>query len=259
MTKLLTTGNPKITKGEKKGYWTAVLHLAPHKLSGFNVCGGATPGCIKGCLNIAGRGGIAIGGVLSYDDIALGTRTNAVQQARIARTRRLFNDRAGFMADLVKEIRLFIRRAKRAGFKPAIRLNGTSDIRWEASAFHVDGKPIMDLFPDVPFYDYTKLANRRGLPANYTLTFSLADGNEQQAREALRNGLNVAAVFRSPADRAGFMAEGFMGAPVIDGDETDLRFLDPKGVIVGLYAKGAAKRDQSGFVVDYAPALKLAA
>ena len=139
----------------------------------------------------------------------------------------------------------------------AIRLNATSDIRWEASAFHVDGKSIMDHFPEVQFYDYTKLANRRNLPSNYHLTFSLADGNQLQAYAALANGINVAAVFRSQADVADAIDGGFMGRPVVDGDETDLRFLDPKGgVIVALYAKGNARHDTTGFVVDY---LRLAA
>lgn len=259
MTKLLTiAGNPKTDKGEKLGYWTAVLHLAPARLSGFEVCPAATDGCRAACLNTAGRGGLAKGGKLDYAAIVAGKR-NAVQEARIARTRLLFTNRAAFMAQLITEIAAFVRKAEKAGYVPAIRLNGTSDIRWEAGAFHVDGQSIMARFPTVQFYDYTKLANRRNLPANYHVTFSLADGNAHKAAEALANGLNVAAVFRSKEARAAYMADGFMGRPVIDGDETDLRFLDPKGVIVGLYAKGDAKRDTSGFVVDAPAALALAA
>lgn len=260
MTKLLTiAGNPKTDKGEKLGYWTAVLHLAPARLSGHEVCPGATAGCRAACLNTAGRGGLIAGqSKLTYADV-LGGQVNAVQAARIARTQYLFADRAAFLAQLIKEIAAFVRKAEKAGYVPAIRLNATSDIRWEAGAFHVDGKSIMDHFPTVQFYDYTKLANRRNLPANYHLTFSLADGNADKAREALANGLNVAAVFRSAAVRAEYMATGFMGAAVIDGDETDLRFLDPKGSIVGLYAKGDAKRDTTGFVVDAPAALALAA
>jgi hypothetical protein len=103
----------------------------------------------------------------------------------------------------------------------------------------------MEMFPSVQFYDYTKLANRKALPANYHLTFSLAENNEVQAFAALANGLNVAAVFRK-------VPAVFMGAAVVDGDETDLRFLDPKGVIVGLKAKGKAKRDTTGFVKEAA-------
>lgn len=258
MTKLLTIGNPKTEKGEKLGYWTAVLHLAPAKLSGFEVCAGRTAGCTTGCLNTAGRGGIVAGfGIATYADVEAGVR-NTVQTARINRTRRLFNDRAGFMAQLVKEVKAHVARAKRKGFTAAIRLNATSDIRWEASPFHVEGQSIMALFPDVQFYDYTKLANRRNVPANYHLTFSLADGNMAQALQALANGFNVAAVFRDVETRAHYMASQFLGYPVIDGDETDLRFLDQKNSIVGLYAKGAAKRDTSGFVYDVMPALPVA-
>lgn len=257
--KLLTVGNPKTEKGEKLGYWTAVLHLAPADLSGFEVCAGRTAGCTAGCLNTAGRGGIAAGiGILTYDDIAGGNR-NHIQAARIARTRLLFNDRQAFLVQLIKEIDQFVNKARKKGFIPAIRLNATSDIKWEAKPFHVDGRSIMDWFADVTFYDYTKIANRRNLPANYHLTFSLADGNVDKARLALLNGLNVAAVFRSAATRDYYMQTGFMGRQVIDGDETDLRFLDPRGSIVGLYAKGNAKRDTSGFVIDQPQAVALAA
>lgn len=253
---LLTIGgNPKTDKGEKLGYWTAILHLAPGKLSGFQTCPQATAGCLAACLNTAGHGGLGKGGKVTFETITAGTRTNAVQAARAARTRLLFTDRAGFMARLVKEIEAHIARCRKADVTPAIRLNGTSDIRWEAAPYHVNGVSIFDLFPDVQFYDYTKIANRRNLPANYHLTFSLADGNANQAAVALSNGINVAAVFRSRADALEAMEGGFMGAPVVDGDDTDLRFLDPKGgVIVGLYAKGDARKDTSGFVQDYSAA-----
>lgn len=252
--KLLTvSGNPKVEKGEAYGYWTAILHLAPAKLSGFEVCPKATDGCRAACLNTAGHGGLARGGVLTYSEIAEGRRSNAVQAARIARTRFLFQDRRGFMAQLAKEIAAHVKRCERAGFRPAIRLNGTSDIKWEASAFHTEcGVSIFEAFPDVQFYDYTKIANRRNLPKNYSLTFSAADGNYADAMQALINGLNVAVVFRDKATRARYMdcRLGWNGYRVIDGDETDLRFLDPRNVVVGLYAKGAAKRDTSGFVCD---------
>lgn len=260
MTKLLTTaGNPKTDKGAKYGYATAIMHLAPATLSGFQTCPAATAGCRAACLNTAGHGGLAKGGILSYDEIANGTRINQVQKSRIWRTRWLFEDRAGFMAQLIKEIAAFVRKVEKAGLIPVVRLNGTSDIRWEAAPYHVDGKSIFDHFPTVQFYDYTKLANRKNLPANYAVTFSLADGNADKARAALANGLNVAAVFRSPEARDAWREIGFMGHPVIDGDDSDLRFLDPKGVVVGLYAKGAARRDTSGFVVDAPVALALAA
>lgn len=249
--KLLTVGNPKTDKGEAEGYWTAVLHLAPATLSGYQTCPGATDGCKTACLNIAGRGGIAEGGLLTYEAIASGERTNHIQEARIRRTRFLFTDREAFLRQLHKELAAFIRKAEAKGMTPAIRLNATSDIRWEASAFHLDGQSLMEHFPTVQFYDYTKLWNRRNLPANYHLTFSLAESNYDKAVMALANGLNVAAVFRSKADVVAAIEGGFMGTEVVDGDKTDLRFLDGTGKVVALYAKGTAKRDTSGFVQDY--------
>lgn len=227
--RLLGYGNAKTVKGESLGYLTAILHLAPSRLSGFNVCPMASAGCIAGCLNTAGRG--------IYD------RT---QQARIRKTRQFFQDRELFMAMLVLDIRAVVRRAARLGMLPAIRLNGTSDIRWENIPVFVDGRKyrnIMAVFPDVAFYDYTKIANRRNLPKNYTLTFSRSESNDAQVAEAMRNGMNVAVVFHK------VLPARWNRRRVIDGTETDLRFRDPKKVIVGLIAKGKARRDTSGFVI----------
>lgn len=247
--KLLTPGNPKTEKGRGAGYWTFILHLAPARLSGFNVCPMATAGCKAACLNTAGRGGIMAGhGILTADDVANGIR-NTIQHARIRRTQLFFNDRLTFMNALHDDIAKAIRKARAAGFVPCFRLNGTSDIRWETISY-ANRENIMACFPDVQFYDYTKLNNRRGIPANYHLTFSLADGNDTQAHDAIAKGQNVAAVFRNKAVVARSVIEGYMGAPVFVGDDTDLRFLDPKGHVIALYAKGSAKRDESGFVRD---------
>lgn len=169
------------------------------------------------------------------------TVSNVIQAARIRKTVWFFQDRAGFMAQLVKEIRAGIRYAQKMGLIPVFRLNGTSDLRWESVG--VDGaRNVMELFPDVQFYDYTKLSNRKDLPSNYKLTFSLAENNDLQAWAAASAGLNVAAVFR------GKLPATFMGRTVINGDDSDLRFLDPVGVVVALKAKGKAKRDTTGFV-----------
>lgn len=252
---------PKTVKGEAMGYMTFVMHLAPASLSGFNVCPMATQGCMAACLNTAGRGGMAKGGTLSAAEIAAGTRTNTIQAARIRKTRWFFQDREGFMVALVADIKRAVAMAARFGMKPAFRLNGTSDIRWERIA--VDGRAnVMAMFPEVTFYDYTKIANRRDVPANYHLTFSLADGNDEQAIAALQAGLNVAAVFRDKETVARYVASDFLGANVVNGDESDLRFLDASprhsrywqgnklGVVVALYAKGNARKDRSGFVRD---------
>ena len=224
--KLLSTGNPKLLKGEKKGYMSFVLHLAPAKVSGYETCPKRTEGCTAACLNTAGRGGI----------FKKGESTNVIQQARIRKTKMFFENRDQFLADLEKDIRLGIKQAEKQGFIPAFRLNGTSDIAWEKYG-------IIEKFPDVQFYDYTKMRNRKVAHLkNYHLTFSKADGNDMDVRLAASAGMNVAAVFRN-------VPETYIGRTVINGDETDLRFLDPKGVVVGLKAKGKAKKDTSGFVV----------
>jgi hypothetical protein len=253
--KLLTAGNPKTEKGEAKGYWTFILHLAPARLSGFQVCPMATEGCKAACLNTAGRGGMIAGQArLTVADIESGT-LNHIQTARIRRTRWFFTDRQTFLDGLVADIAKAKKAARKAGFVPVFRLNGTSDIRWESvKVDSLGGLSIFEAFPHTQFYDYTKLPNRKNLPSNYHVTFSLADGNDAQASQALDNGLSVAAVFRDKATVARYEAEGFtlggLPVPVVNGDESDLRFLDPRGVIVALYAKGNAKTDRSGFVRD---------
>jgi hypothetical protein len=226
---------PKAGKSKKKGVLTYVLHLAPATLSGREVCPGRSEGCTLGCLNTAGRG-----------------QFDKAQQGRILRTRWYFADRAAFMARLVREIERAQRAAAQQGMRLALRLNGTSDIPWHRVACG-EHASIMHRFPHVQFYDYTKVSKRltrETLPANYHLTFSLCEDNATAAREVLAAGGNVAVVYRNVAARAHYMAAGFMGHAVIDGDETDARFLDSRNVIVGLYAKGRAKGDVSGFVRD---------
>lgn len=245
--KLFTTGNPKTEKGAALGYFTAVLHLAPYKLSGLNVCPMAElAGCIHACLNTAGRGGIAAGGAVTFDSIISGTKLNAIQHCRIARTRLFHSDQAAFMAQIAREIVLLQRKAARYSLQLVVRMNGTSDIRWENVP--ANGFPnIMAQFPHIRFYDYTKIANRKHLPENYSVTFSYSGRAEFApfAAKAMASGLNVAVVF----DRHMPVPETFMGRRVVNGDETDLRFLDPVGVVVALKAKGKAQKDQSGFVV----------
>ena len=228
---LLTVGNPKLLKGEKRGYLSSVLHLAPADLSGKNTCPKATTGCKAACLNTAGRGGI----------FKKGESTNVIQQARIRKTKMFFEQREEFMNQLNKEIYLTIIKAKKLGLIPVFRLNGTSDISWEK--YKIMDKTIFEIFPSVQFYDYTKVLGRKvsHIP-NYHLTFSKADGNDMDVRIAASNGMNIAAVFKE-------LPETYIGRPVINGDDTDLRFLDPKGIIVGLKAKGKAKKDTTGFVI----------
>lgn len=222
--KLLTVGNTKTVKGESLGYMTFIMHLAPSTLSGYNTCPMASAGCAWACLNTSGRG-----------------RFTAIQEARIRKTLWFFESRDTFMDQLVKDIDAAIRKASREGMTPVFRLNGTSDIRWET--VRVGGfSNIMTMFPTVQFYDYTKIPNRKNIPSNYHLTFSRSETNESIAIAMLSIGMNVAVVFDT-------LPDVWAGVKVIDGTETDLRFLDAQNSIVGLIAKGKAKKDTSGFTI----------
>lgn len=235
MKTLLTVENAKTTKGESLGFLTGILYLAPSDLSGRNVCPHASEGCRLACLFSAGRG--------AFD---------SVRDARIAKTHAFFADPKQFVEDLAENIEALKRKAAREGLEPCVRLNGTSDLPWENLGGQI-GVCLMRRFPDVRFYDYTKnparirafLAGR--LPENYSLTFSRSECNGETALELAKAGANVAVVFDTPKGEA--LPAKWAGRAVIDGDLHDLRFLDGRGRIVGLRAKGQAKKDESGFVV----------
>jgi len=228
--KLLGFTNAKTEKGEKKGWRTAIMYLAPHKVSGrANMCSHASKGCAKACLFTAGRG-----------------QMNVVERARMRKTDYFLDYRAEMVAQLSKEIAAHKRHCDKKGIGCCVRLNGTSDIPWEN--VRLNGKNLMQMHPDVQFYDYTKNHNRDVSQLdNYHITFSRAEDNEQHIPKVLAKGWNVAVVFNS-AD----LPDTYMGIEVVDGDTDDLRFLDGSGVIVGLKAKGQAKKDKSGFVVEVA-------
>ena len=240
MMKLLSTANPKVLKGQSQGYNTFILHLSPANVSGYETCAKRTAGCTAACLNTAGHGGM----------FKKGETTNVVQEARKRRTRMFFELRDVFMFQLVKEIKNAIKLSAKQGMTPVFRLNGTSDLAWEKYEVRRDGTVypnIFAAFPEVQFYDYTKILGRKvaHIP-NYHLTFSAADGNDADVLKAIASGMNVATVFGLKKTEP--MPETYNGRTVFNGDESDLRFLDPKGVVVGLYAKGRAKKDTSGFV-----------
>jgi hypothetical protein len=207
------------------------MYLKPYKTAGINLCAMAEQAkCIDPCLVGAGRG-----------------QMDSVQAGRLRKTEWFIRDRQGFMAQLVADLESFVSYCAKRRIQPCVRLNGTSDIRWELIPANGKGN-IMEAFPSVLWYDYTKIANRRNVPENYHLTWSYSGANEAYAKQhaiAKANGLNIAVVFR----RKGDIPTQFLGLPTIDGDRDDMRFLDPKGVVVALYAKGKAKQDQSGFVV----------
>ncbi len=232
MTKILTnpTANSKISKSMKKGFLTYGIHLAPFNLSGFNVCANASAGCASACLNTAGRG-----------------RMTNIQKARIAKTKRFFSDKKLFLQQLSKEIKSAIKSADKKQMTACFRLNLTSDLPWEA--IKLDGLSLMEMFPDVQFYDYTKSFKRAKkfadgeMPKNYHLTFSRSECNDNLCDILKDLGVNIATVFRNS------LPETYKGLPVIDGDETDLRFLDGESKIIGLVEKGLAKKDETGFVI----------
>jgi hypothetical protein len=249
--KLLSTGNPKTLKGQSVGYLTFILHLAPADLSGYNTCPKATAGCTAACLNTAGRGGM----------FKKGETTNAIQKARIRKTKLFFEDRISFMNLLVKDIQLGIKQAAKKGLIPVFRLNGTSDLSWEKYEVLVNEQSYTNIFmafPEIQFYDYTKILGRKVKAIkNYHLTFSAADGNDVDVARAMFDGYNIAVVFG--LKKGSPMPESYLGAPVFNGDDSDLRFLDPKDVVIGLYAKGKAKKDTTGFVKYPTIMLKMAA
>ena len=225
---LSVNSNPKIDKGNKiqSKYWSCIMHLRPinTKICPYQ----DIAKCKNACLNTAGLGGV-------YPSI---------QKARQKKTDLYLNDRDEFMRVLVKDIHTFIRACNRKEKLPAVRLNGTSDIQWEK--IDIDGQNIFEMFPQIQFYDYTKIPTRKvdKIP-NYHLTWSYSEANEKYAKMFNAVPNNIAVVFRDK-----LLPKMFKGLKVIDGDTHDMRFLDKPNSVVGLKAKGKAKKDYSGFVID---------
>lgn len=230
--KLLSMGNSnhKIAKSDKKGeYLTAIQHFLPSDYSGVgNVCPFASIGCKTNCLNFAGLG-----------------RMNSVQKARFKKTSFYLQKEKEYKTKLHKEVTAFKKKCDKHKKKCAIRLNGFSDVYW------VKKYPeLFEEFDDIQWYDYTKIPEyyRRflagKLPDNVYLTFSRSEDNERQCLEFLKKGGNVAVVWRSQIPKE------WKGYPVINADDDDLRFKDPQNVVCGLIAKGRAKLDDTGFVLD---------
>jgi hypothetical protein len=219
--------NTKTAKNDGEKYLSYIMHLAPSDVSGFDVCPKASQGCRAACLNTSGRG-----------------RFESTQLARIRKTLFFIHYRQEFLTKLNKEIGRAQRKAEKLGKTCVVRLNGTSDIAWETIKLESSNKSVIELNPNVQFYDYTKRHERLkrvNMPSNYDLTFSMAEDNSESALAALDCGYRVAVVFKT-------IPSEYLGIKCINGDNTDLRFLDPKQCFVGLNAKGKAKQDESGFV-----------
>ena len=226
---ILGESSTKTIKGEKIGYLTGIVYLTPDDtlcpLAGL-------AGCMEGCLRSAGRG--------AFD---------SVQEARAEKTKFFYENRQAFMLSMAADVWSLVRKAYKLGMNPLVRPNGTSDIPYENIIVH-DGKTIFHLFPDVEFYDYTKHPSRNldGKTANnYDLTYSFSGITPKPISiKGLTNPHNsrTAVVFMKRED----IPSTFRGWPVMDGDDTDVRHIEPTNVVVALYAKGKAKRDNSGFV-----------
>jgi hypothetical protein len=224
--KILGFENAKTIKGLKYNYQTAIIYMASHKQSGFNVCPQASKQCSNDCLFFSGYGAFKF-----------------TQESRVKKTKRYFEDRINFMNQLHHEIDLFIKRCKKNNLKPCLRLNGTSDIDYCLFKFD-NGLNIFESFPYLQCYDYTVIDKRMtkylngDLPNNYHLTYSRKEDNQFQVMQTLKNGGNVAVVFQK------YLPKIYKGYKVINGDLTDLRFLDKKNVIVGLTHKKTKGRKQ---------------
>ncbi len=241
--KLLSFNNAKTVKGEKYGYKTYILYMSPHTQNsqGKNICPNASIGCADACLYKSGFGGIY----------------TSVQQGRINKTELFLSDRKFFLEYLKNEITKIKAKHDKKGENLCIRLNGTSDLAYET--FKIEGKSIIEHFPTIQFYDYTKSSKRMAkylfgdLPKNFHLTFSRSETNDIETDVVLGNGGNVAIVFRNG------LPTTYKGYNVVNGDESDLRWLDPINVVVGLKYKnitgsgGKESNDnakESGFVID---------
>jgi len=225
--------NSKTTKGAAYGHLTGVQYFAPAGESGCQVCPFRSPACEAGCLKTTGR-----------------MPMQSVRRAQIARTRAFFYHREQWTAQLTFEIDRLVRKATKLGKVPSVRLNGMSDLPFERIPLTIRGQRfanIMSAYPAVQFYDYTKIPGRRDLPTNYHLTFSLSETNSADAQREASQGRSVAVVFSTPD-----FPQTYLGRPVINGDAHDIRYLDAPGSIVGLKAKGDARKDYSGWVIDTA-------
>lgn len=223
---------------------TYILYLAPHKLSGYNTCPLATKDCIKGCLNTSGRAGMEI----------KSANESRIINSRIKKTKMFYENRTFFFDWLIAEIKAAKKLTKSNGNEFAVRLNGTSDINW--NAYKINGKTIFELFPDIQFYDYTKVVNRfDNIPENYHLTFSYTGYNWDDCIKVLDKGFNVAAVFNNYktynmlAKNIKPLPTTYKGYNVIDGDVTDYRPLDNKGTIVALRFKKISNKEIANEVI----------
>ena len=220
------------------GQHTYMVYLAPAKTSGYNVCSHSTPECRRGCLATSGRAGM---------ELNAKKKVTRIEQARLKKTRLFYEQPEFFMAWMIAEIKAKQALAEKKNMGFSIRLNGTSDIDWQN--VKVNGKSIFEIFPDITFYDYTKNPNKFiGKPDNHHLTLSYTGRNWKACDAVLKQGVNVAVVF--DVKRASDIPATFRGYDVINGDITDYRVDDAKGIIVGLKWKHIADKEAEAEVLN---------
>lgn len=224
-----TTKSVKHRKAGKFGEMTYSLYLAPARTSGYEVCPGRNAECTRLCLNESGMN------TMTRKD-----KGEFINDSRITKTKLFFEHREFFMRWLKFEIESAQRKAIRMTYAFSIRINNTSDI--SPLDFILDGQNILEMFPEVQFYDYTKVASRVDLMKvykNYDVTFSYTGYNLTKCQEMLLNKIRVAVVFKN-------VPENFWGYPVVDGDENDLRYRD-EVVIIGLKYKRVRTKLNTNF------------
>ena len=249
---IFTTQSPKTIKGEKLGFLTAILYMAPAQQSAIvNLCKFASPGCLIACLYTAGRG-----------------KFTNTQISRINKTIWFVRFKAQFWTRAIRELNNLKNKAKRQGLTQVDRFNGTSDqpierLKIKGTNSDYDGLTILEAFSELNFYDYTKYPYserpNETIPANYHLTYSYhEETTPEQVTENLEHGRNVAVVMnvcKLDNRKACAMTchcefpKTWRGYEVVSGDESDVRILDPIGVIIALHAKGEARTDTTEFVI----------
>lgn len=239
----------KMRLSYENGTMTYCLYLAPWNMSGYNVCPKGQH-CHEFCLNGSGQN--------KCDELSRGVEGSFINRSRIKKTRLFYENKAHFMDILIHEIATKKAKAERLGYEFSVRLNGTSDISPLAFRDPKSGKNILELFPTIQFYDYTKVYSRiklMGQYSNYDLTFSYDGYNWDECEKFLQHGGKVAVVFYSEGN---VLPTKFRGFDVVDANGYDMRYLDPKGTIMGLHYHKTANDYKSGrfvkpntpFVVD---------